>query len=56
MKKTLVYHKGRAPRGERSNWVMHEYKLNDDVLENVGTSPVRIYVFINSICFLFVLF
>ncbi|KAL8166855.1 hypothetical protein V2J09_008354 [Rumex salicifolius] len=34
MKKTLVYHRGRAPRGERSNWVMHEYKLIDEELEN----------------------
>nr|WLO57460.1 NAC transcription factor 1 [Rheum palmatum] len=33
MKKTLVYHRGRAPRGERSNWVMHEYKLVDEELE-----------------------
>lgn len=46
MKKTLVFHSGRAPDGQRTNWVMHEYRLVDIELQQAGVAQVS-FVLIN---------
>ncbi|CAN6270063.1 unnamed protein product [Urochloa humidicola] len=38
MRKTLVFYRGRAPHGQKTDWIMHEYRLEDADDVQGGTS------------------
>ncbi|KAG8662015.1 hypothetical protein MANES_01G055400v8 [Manihot esculenta] len=40
LRKTLVFYKGRAPRGQKSDWIMHEYRLDDSSHETTDSNPI----------------
>lgn len=45
IKKALVFYIGKAPKGSKTNWIMHEYRLLDSSRKNnLGTTKVHNYI------------
>ena len=46
LRKTLVFYKGRAPHGQKSDWIMHEYRLDDNTPQDSNVSnPLPIFLY-----------
>jgi hypothetical protein len=52
LRKTLVFYIGRAPHGKKTDWIMHEYRLDE---ENVEVQ-VRDHVLCSYIDFLAIIY
>lgn len=52
IKKALVFYVGKAPKGSKTNWIMHEYRLFESSRKNNGSSKVislkyySLYIFV----------
>ncbi|KAJ4843415.1 hypothetical protein Tsubulata_011665 [Turnera subulata] len=49
MRKTLVFYKGRAPNGQKSDWIMHEYRLETNENGTPQASVLNPFILIQQV-------
>lgn len=54
IKKALVFYVGKAPKGTKTNWIMHEYRLIEPSRKNGSSKVLNFIEFIFSPVFLFI--
>jgi hypothetical protein len=45
MRKTLVFYRGRAPHGQKTDWIMHEFRLDDGTVTTAPPAPPQAHAF-----------
>lgn len=48
MRKTLVFYQGRAPKGRKSDWVMHEFRLELPIRPQISSIKVLYHLQLSS--------
>ena len=59
VKKALVFYQGRPPKGMKTNWIMHEYRLADAAARppmrfHTDSSSMRVRTYVHA-CVIFIL-
>ena len=41
-KKKLVFYRGKAPKGDKTNWIMNEYRINHPPVTKTSETDMRV--------------